>query len=74
MGFALLRGDMKVRGLENNGDFGDTLRYLDSSRMVDVYIWFCDSGLLEIKLIFKIFRGQAPLSRVMMMQIVTSQE
>ena len=23
MGFALLRGDMKVRGLENNGDVGN---------------------------------------------------
>ena len=64
MGFALLRGDMKVRGLENNGDFGDILRYLDSSRMVDVYIWFCDSGLLEIKLRFQDLSGPSPLVKI----------
>ena len=41
--------------------------------MVEVYIWICDFGLLEIKQNgFKIFRGQAPLSRYIEKMVVSS--
>ena len=41
-----------------------TSSWVDFMNMVAVYIWICDFGLLEIKQNgYKIFRGQAPLSR-----------